>query len=601
MLVTRSGSLAVLVAVSIGASSLLSANTRILPFEEVTPGMRGVGRTVFEGTEITEFQVEILGILPNVAPDQNLILGRCTGGPLAETGVLSGMSGSPVFIDGRLVGAVAYSWGFSKDAIAGITPIEEMLAVARLGEDASGQSPAHGPAGVDDLGRLGSADGLRSFFSNQVESLASRPGAGSPLAVPLAVSGLGTRGLASIAPDLRRAGFVPLQGGSTASGPGDPATIEPGSAVGVKLVRGDIEMTATGTVTWRENDRILAFGHPLFALGNVDLPMTAARVETLLPSLHQSSRIARPLGAVGALRQDRVSAVAGTLGAEPSMIPVRVHYADGSGQTREYAFDIADDPLLAPLLLYFALNGVLASRDRAFGSATLRVAEGSVIKMVGEEDVELDNLFSGPTALAYATGTSAYILHLLLNNDWSTPRVAAVNLLLEYEAAPRTATLRRVTLDRYRVLPGDDVRIGVVLRPYRGPDVALESEISIPQETPRGPLELQVGSALAVSRSESGGHREPILPRDLSQFIWLINHLRRNDRVYIMASSLDDGVFMDGARLPNLPPSVASILARPKSRGNFAVIPNRAILEVELLTDYAVEGLSRIQLEVETP
>lgn len=583
----------------VGVALPAHAQVSILPFDQVKPGMKGTGRTVFEGTEIVEFDVEILGLLPNISPDQDLILGRCSGGPLAETGVLSGMSGSPVYIDGKLVGAVAYSWGFSKEAIAGITPIEEMLAVAGTAGEPGLRSAL--PAGVDGIRRLRSAATLQSFFSGQVDRLAARSGAGTPLSIPLSVGGIGPSGLSAIAPDLRRAGFVPLQGTSSAGDAGSAVEIAPGSAVGVKLVRGDIEMAATGTATWREGDRVLAFGHPLFGLGNVDLPLTGARVEALLPSLHQSSRIATPLAEVGALRQDRVSAVAGTLGATPAMIPVRVHYADGSGGTRDYAFDVADDPLLAPLLLYFSLNGILASRDRGFGSATLRVVEGSVIKMIGEEDVELDNLFSGPTALLYATGTSAYILHLLLNNDWAPPRIAAVNLILEFEEAPKTARIQRVTLDRYQVLPGDDVRLSVVVRPYRGPDIALETEISIPTETRPGPLELQVGGALAVSRSESGSHQEPILPRDLTQFIWLINHLRRNDRVYVLASSVDDGVFLGGARLPNLPPSVASVLSRPRSKGNFAVIPQRAILEVEIPTEFSVEGLSRIQIEVESP
>ncbi len=575
-----------------------AAPSDVLPFADVRAGMKGIGRTVFAGDRIVEFDVEILGKLPDIAPDQNLILARLSGGPLAETGVLSGMSGSPVFIDGRLVGAVAYSWGFSKEPIAGITPIDEML---RLGPAAAGASARSArppsPAAID---RLEHPERLDGFFAASLDRLSARAATAGVRSLPLSVSGLSPAGLAAIAPGLERAGFVPLQGGSSGAAPAATAArLEPGSPVGVKLVRGDVDMTATGTVTWVDGDTVLAFGHPLFGLGDVDLPMTAARVEALLPSLNQSARIAVPLAEVGALRDDRATGIVGRLGAKPRMIPVRVQYRDASGGRASYAFDVADDPLLAPLLMYYALNGIIQSRDGGLGSATVRLAKGSVIKLRDQDDVALDNLFSGSTALFYATGTSAYILHLLLNNDWSPPQVVGVNLILEYQDTPRTARLRRVTLDRYRVRPGEKIRATVVLDPYRGPSITLQSELDVPRETPPGRLTIDVGSAVAVSRLE--GDQEPILPKDLEQFIWLINHLRRNDRVYLLAGTDDDGVFLGGVRLPNLPPSAATILTRPLSRGNFTVVPQRILVEDELPTEYAVEGSARLELEVAAP
>ncbi len=582
-------------------SAAQAAAPTILPFKDVRPGMKGTGLTTFKRDQVESFQVEILGTLPNVAPDQNLILGRLGGGPLGETGILSGMSGSPVFVDGKLVGAVAYSWGFAKEPIAGITPIEEMLQVAQRGSAAAPRPRAGSAWKPEALLRLRTPETLESFFTEEVLRSLPRPaGAALRPAVPLAVSGLPAESLARLGSALSRAGLLPLQGGSTASaGPGPTASLAPGAPVGIKLVRGDVDLTATGTVTWVDGENVLAFGHPLFGLGQVDLPLTTARVEALLPSLEQSARIAVPVQEIGAFRQDRATAVYGVVGAKPRMIPVRVRLTDGTRTERSFSFDVAEDPLLGPIFLWYSLNGILARVERVFGSLTLHLKEGSVIQLGGEDDVELDNVFAGPTAPTFATGLTAFILYLLMNNEWSTPRVEGVNLLLEYEDQPRTAQLRRVTLDRYRVRAGQTVTATVVLRPYRGSDILLSREITIPPELPPGRLHLFVGDAFAVNRADLSD--DPIFPRDLKQLIWIINHLRRNDRVYILALRDDSGVLLGGARLPNLPPSVTGVLSRPQSLGNFAVIPRRGVLEEEIPAGYAVDGFARVQLQVESP
>jgi hypothetical protein len=586
-------------AIALGVVLQVHATVPTMPFDEVESGMKGTGRTVFAGTEIETFEVEIIGKLPNIGPDQNLILARCSGGPLATTGVLSGMSGSPVTIDGRLIGAVAYSWGFSTEPIAGITPIEEMLAVSEL----PATDLASGSGGVEldreSIGRMTSAASLRSFFEEQLMPAFQRGPGALALDVPVAVAGLGSAGLARIAAPLRRAGMAPVQAGSYGQAAAPSPSLEPGSPVGVKLIRGDLEMTATGTVTWVDGNRVLAFGHPLFGLGPVDLPLTGASVETLLPSLAQSSRIAVPLAEVGALRQDRASGVFGLTGAEPSLIPVRFKLSHPVRGDSDYAFDIADDPMLSPLLLYVAINGIVASRERNFGNATVRIRQGSVIKMGGGEDVELDNLFSGPAAFDYGTGIPAYILYLLMNNVWTRPSITGINLMLEYDEQPRTARIRRASLDRYRVRAGDTVETSIIIQPFRGSERVFTRTIRIPEETPAGPLTLRVGGALAVSNAEDD--REPVLPRDLDQLVRLINQLRRNDHIYVAATREDSGVLLGGARMPNLPPSVAHVLSRPPSRGNFVRVPHRNILEESVETEYAVEGSAEITVEVETP
>lgn len=573
-----------------------------MPFSDVASGMKGTGKTVFSGTTVSDFDVEILGKLPNVGPDQNIILARCSGGPLAQTGIMAGMSGSPVYVGGKLIGAVAYGWGFATDAFAGITPIDEILAVGSRDKSAPSRTRRSfsWPAGA--LAALTAPERLAAFLENELPARAplfADGGAAGERAVPLTVAGLGPRGLSRLAPSLRRAGFLPVQSGGSGASEGSPATLEPGSAVGVKLVRGDIDMTATGTVTWVDGNDVYAFGHPLFGLGAVDLPLNAARVEALLPSLERSAKIAIPLRELGAFRQDRGAGIFGRLGQAPRMVPVRVQLNDGSGNRRSYAFDIASDPLLTPYLLYGTLNGLLDAAERTFGSATVTLRQGSVIKLDGQDDVTLDNMFSGDAAAAYATGLPAYVLYLLMNNDWQTPQVSGVNLIIDYEAAPRTAAIRRVTLDRYRVRRGESVTATVVVAPYRGEEIVYTRSIEIPPETPPGGLLVQVGDAGSVSRAESAD--EPVYPRDLTQLIRLINRLRRNDRVHIVASRADTGVLLGGSRLPNLPPAAAAIVSRPRSSGNYALLAMRGVLEEEIPTEHVIEGFARVQLEVDEP
>ena len=585
--------------VSILFCSASAAAQPTLSFDDVQPGMRGVGRTVFSGSRVEEFEVEILGKLPDIGPDQNLILARLSGGPLERTGVLAGMSGSPVSIDGRLIGAVAYSWGFVTEAIAGITPIDEMLAVADLEQPSTLRAGAV-PFDRQAFWRLRSPQTLGAFFDEQWQTLIPAHG-GWPVSIPLAVSGLGAGGLSRISPHLVEAGFLPVQSGSGSGSVSDEELqpLQPGSAIGMQLVSGDVAMTATGTVTWVEDDRLLALGHPLFSLGAIDLPMTGARVETLLPSLHQSMRLATPLGQVGAVRQDRAAGVMGRIGATPRTIPVRVLLSGSAGEEQSFAFDLADDPLLSPLLLYASLRGILAGKERSFGNTTVRLRSGSVIKMAGGDDVELDNLFAGTAAFDLGTGVPAYILYLLMNNVWDQPQVAGVNLLLEYDLQPRTARIRRVSLDRYRVTPGERVEVSVVLGAYRGGDRLLTRSIVIPPELSPGTLNVTVGGALAASRNAE--QDELMLPRDLDELVELINRLRRNDQIYIRATREEAGVRLQGARLPNLPPSVATVLSRPRRSSGVEQTVERGVLEETISTEYMVEGSTRIQLIVEQP
>lgn len=583
------------------------AAQEILPFSEIKAGMKGVGRTVFTGTRIDEFQVEVLGTLQNVAPQRNLILVRLSGGPLANTGVLSGMSGSPVYFGDRLAGAVAYTWGFAKEAVAGVTPIQEMLAV----EDKEQAIPAPARAraalppgaGASGILLLKDPSRLPAHFASYFDRLATpspgNPGPLLPIGTPLLFTGFPAPVIEALRPALARSGLEPVQGGTTArtAGPTD-ARLSPGSGVGIKLVRGDVEIAAVCTVTYREKDRVMACGHPLLNLGPTDLIMTTASVNGLFPSLQESFKFASSGDEVGSFRQDRATGVFGYLGRKPRLIPVRLELQPEKGRSRRYAFDIVADPFLAPYLLYAALNGVLSNQEKDYGDLSLFYKEGSTIQVAGEEDIALRNLFSGDLAALYTSGTVAFLTQILLNNEYRPVQIDGINLLLGYTDERRTARVERAWVSKDRVRAGETVQVSVSIKPFRGPEVTRQIDMRVPKEVQPGRLILQVGDGLALARAEDGEDAD-FSPRDLTQLIWLINHLRSNDKVYAVLTRSDNGILFQGERLPNLPPSVAQVMVRPQTRGNYLRLEYRGVAEESIDTGYMLTGYKLLSIDVE--
>jgi hypothetical protein len=575
----------------------------ILPFSELKVGMKGEGRSVFQGTRISRFSAEIIGLMENIAPKRNLILVRLTGDPVDRTGVLEGMSGSPVYINGRVIGAVAYSWNFSKEAIAGVTPIEEMLDVQKR----SGGTPGHSrsaPAisGASPVSALFRPERILDHFDHYLSAggVAPEPLASfSPIGIPLSFAGFPAPVIERLTPELSRAGLIPVQAGVAAKGQETPDTLLPGSAVAVKLVKGDVEISAVGTVTYREGDRLLAFGHPLLNLGPTSMPMSGAVVHTLLPSLNSSFKIASPApGEIGSIQQDRTVAVAGSTTAPARLIPVRVEMSGNTPRPQRFAFDLMEDSFLTPYILYASLNAILSGAQKDYGEASVRLQEGSVIKVAGEDDINLNNLFSGDLAPFYASGTVAYISQLILNNEYHPARINGINLLIEYADERRTARVERVWCGKDRVKPGEKVSLTVTLQPYRGEEITRTFELTIPEELTPGKVLLQVGDGQTMSRKEEEGTRD-FHPRDLAQLIWLINHIRPSDRLYVILTRPDNGILFQGARMPDLPPSKALVMMRPQSEGNFLRVGFRGISEDSIPTSFAVDGYKTLTLEVE--
>ena len=448
------------------------AQTTYLPLDQVRPGMIGVGRTVFSGTKLEDFKVEVLGVMRNViGPKRNLILARLEGGPLAKTGVIAGMSGSPVYIDGKLMGAVSYSLGqFSTEPIAGITPIAEMIDAThdarRDAGDASGRD-----VGAADAAR---AAGDLVARSRPREAVCRRAVAGAgavgrrrricgrmsamlrPIAVPMIASGFDASVFDPISPALvgrrLRADVERRNRPAPACPPPTTRPLQPGDAVGVALLTGDFELGATGTVTHVDGDRVYAFGHPLYNLGPTQFPMTRAEVQVVLPSLMASSKLASFGEVVGTVQQDRATAIAGRLGPAPSLIPVTITLNSDRGPSRTFNFGVVRDFTFTPLLTYLSVANVLTSYERGAGPASFAIRGSASIRSEG--DLSFEDIFSGDQP---AGGAAAYVagpLTALLKNSGENVEVEKIALTIDASEQQRSARIERVWLDTTRPRAG---------------------------------------------------------------------------------------------------------------------------------------------------
>ena len=604
-------------ALVLALAASVPADSRYLRVDELEPGMKGVGRTVFAGDTVEEFTVEVLGVLRNVlGPSRNLILARLEGGPLAETGVIAGMSGSPVYIDGRLVGAVSYALGaFSKEPIAGITPIGEMIEAAQLPQRRPAATRARvdlpiTPASFTEVVRAAFAPPAFAASAAHVEVIGGQadgvvaPDLGPrlrPIATPLVLGGFSGDVNDLLAAAFVESGFTPLTGMAGGSGPIPAAQrpLQPGDAVGVNLIAGDLLLGGTGTVTHVDEDRVYAFGHPFYNLGPTEFPMTRAYVHTLLPSLFSSAKLSTTGDVIGTFRQDRATTIAGTLGEGPSMLPIRLMLETDRGFRRAFSFEVVRDQLFTPLLTYFSVLNTLQSYERQYGAATFTVKGRAQVRHHGE--LTFEDLFTGESPSVGAASAIAVPLTFLLRNEFEPVDIEALDITITSSEEPRTATIERIWLDTTRVRPGATVPLKVLMRSYRGDEVAREIPLTIPANA-TGQLTIMVADGVRLAQweqREAGRQLQQV--HGLAQMVRALNEARRNNRLYVRLLSASEGAVVGGEPLSSLPPSVLSVLESDRSGGTFAPLRNATLGEWDLPTDYAVTGARFLTVSLERP
>jgi hypothetical protein len=596
-----------------------STNTRFFPVSEVRPGMKAVGRTIFAGDRIEDFQVELVGVLKNVlAPKRDAILARLSGSNLAETGVVAGMSGSPVYVDGKLLGAVAIAFPFAKEPYTLITPIQDMLNVVPQGNLDRGVKQAF--ALPWRAGSVASEPGSTRWIPTSdfgpelwAKMLETRMETGSftHLRLPLRFGGFDRSVVAAFSPVFRDLGFEPLTDGFLAGGgsagvetgveataAGSPGPV-PGSMVSLVLVRGDLNISADCTVTYRQGNHLYACGHQAFALGPASVPLASTQVLATIPSVASSFKLDALGPTIGSIDEDRFGAIYGVIGEKAPTIPVHVQVVSSLNSTATYDFQVADQPLLSPLLVDAGVISTLTATERMVGPSTLEL-KGSIDLSTGDS-VELEDVISSEIASANGVGAAvATPLGYLLESNFPGVSVRDVNLHVVARNQSRLAEIEQVWSSKSEVHPGDHIEVTAVERKPDGSRMVQRIPVVIPQNVDGAALTLMVGSGPALNMVQMRFAQPGHMPRDLYQLVRELNRRRRNNRLYALLLAPHRSFKMGGDEFPSPPPSLLqTFLADPAVSSSIIFSGDSVIGDYQTQpTPYTIRGEKTIFLKV---
>ncbi len=551
--------------------------------------MHGTGRTVFTGSKVEEFQVEILGVLDGAGPKQSLILARLSGGPLEHAGVMEGMSGSPVYLDGKLAGAVAMAFPFAKDPIAAIRPIEDMVRPSAV---------AARPAG-----RVALADAdLTHIFTRPLPATAGDARM-VDIATPLSFGGFSRATLEAFTPQLRQLGLEPRQmvsgGGETAAAMGNPADLKPGSMISVLLLAGDYSVGAQGTVTLIDGDRVFAFGHRFLDLGPTALPFARADVVSVVASNNTSFKLATSKEWMGTIHQDGDTAIAGELGKLPALVPVSISVSRADHAIDSYRMQMVDDPLLSPLLLQMAVFSAIDSTERTAGASSIRIG-GEIRFQNAPAPLRIQNLFSGDAGAAQQISLSAAIpLAFVMQSGFDALQLKSVSLAIETFTQKKEWTIDSVSASSREVRPGETVRLRVSLAADNGAETERTVDYRVPAGAQAGPLYFTVSDAATANLND---FRQTItaIPRSPAQAISTANNLHVNNKAYVRVWRGDAAFQLEGADLPAPPASVALVLAGVQNNvAGIIQVRNSKIASMEIDGgEMVISGVKPVQVEV---
>ncbi|QEH33259.1 SpoIVB peptidase S55 [Aquisphaera giovannonii] len=585
--------------------------------KDLRPGMKGVGRTVMVGTKLEDFGAEVLGVMRDVSPGRDMVLCRLTGCNLEHAGIIQGMSGSPIYIDGKLVGAVAYAWEFAKDPIAGVTPFQQMVNYVRAsdrriaaesrerGRDRGMQAArlAVFPEFLDAAGEDG--DGAPAQAADAALPLAGGGMAGMrPIVTPLAAAGFSPRALSQLETNLRPLGMAPMAGGMAPDhvlrGEGD-RPLKPGSPLSIAMVMGDFDLSGIGTVTHVEGDRVYGFGHPMFSLGSCEMPMMTGYIHTVYPRASVSMKMGSPLKVVGVIDADVSTCVAGHLGPKPDMLPVSVRVKTGRyADPRTYRVRMVREPQLLPNLLLSVLTSAIDTEGNLPEELTARLS--ATFTLAGHEPITLSDTFSGPrytgqSGASALFGPLASIANMLVHNPLQPVRIESIDCNVEIEPGRKVAAIEAVRLLSDTVEPGMDLRAFVTLKPFKGEREVLEVVLPIPADFPEGPHEVFFSDVAGTIRRRFRNEPSVAEPRDLAAFMRSIRVQTgpRRTAVYAHIATPERGLAIGGHDLPNLPGSARAAFA---SRKEVAAQTIRTDLVAVTPAAWVVEGSQSLKFNV---
>ena len=576
-----------------------SQPVQTIGIDQIHAGMRGVAYTVFEGVKPEAMEVEVLGVMKNTnGPKGDVILVRLHGTKVEYTGVVAGMSGSPVYLEGKLAGALAFRIGeFSKEPIGGVTPIAQMLEINALdrspGEDAataksSGNNSASKTAAPGDAGTMPGADSVQGF-ANYLK----------PIESPLVFNGFSEDAVRRFAPHFASAGITPVMGAGSMSDSKQPEPLEPGSAVSAVLVRGDMDIEATCSVTYVDAQRLLACGHPLLQFGAIDLPMNKAQVLATLASPLNAFKIINATEPVGAFVQDRHTGIMGVFNKQPEMIPVALT-VNGGTAPKSFHFEVLNNARLSPVAIMATVFNALHGTNEYGEEITYRV--NGTIDVKGYPQVVLRNMFSpadgGQPAAMQAALSLGDRFGRIYDNPYDVPAVQSVKLDFELVRERRWARLENAHADATEARPGDQIVVEAVIAPYRGERSVQQIPIRIPTSAGKGTLRILVSDGETLDRVSRG---TPAFGRklDLASTVALLNKEHANNRIYVSVLEADPEARIADKVMPTLPISIMNVMDGMRSNQEMIVSNESSVDETATAPlDYVVSGAQLLTVTV---
>lgn len=592
-------------ALILSAASAFSATVPTWAPGQLRAGQQAEVRTVFRGDSVESFTAEIIGVLEGGGAEGDVILARALSERVVQLGVAQGMSGSPVYVEGRLIGALSSGWSFTKEPVFGITPIAEMLRVLDLKETPRVDGAA-GPIGVDPVQGSARHRGLTWTDDEAGATIPRAPAAAlgrpQPLALPLAAGGLQPALLEPAQALFAAAGLQVTPGGRArrATAPAPAAAVrrlEPGSAVAVDVMRGDLNLAAIGTVTYVDGDRVLLFGHPFFQSGEVRLPLSEAHITMVMPSLATSFKLGVPGAPIGTVTQDRRAALAGRLGAVPALLPIGITLTQAGGPPRRFRFEAVEDRSLLPQLVSTAAVNCLLESG---GTGAQQTVHWSMRAHRGQEVLELGDAAAGDSPLADLLGMFTSPLRFLYGNPFERFRLDSLSLALDIRGGRAQSTLRAASLSRARVRPGGVVRVDCEVEAWRGAREHREVVLRIPEELAEGRYVLWLGGGSEADRFTAARLPGRFRPVSIADAFARLSALRRSDALYSLLWARAPEVTSEGVDYPELPNSALALMAAPQTagtavqRGGWALLDEqrqeaRGVLRGELLLEIHVD------------
>jgi hypothetical protein len=572
-------------------------NPQTIAVSQIHAGMRGVAYTVFQGVKPEAMEVEALGVMHNVnGPKGDIILVRLHGEKVEYTGVVAGMSGSPVYFDGKLAGALAFRIGeFSKEPIGGVTPIADMLEISALDRSPAEETSAVKPSVSAAAGKT-AAPGEASTLPASSQDFANYL---KPIETPLVFNGFSERAIHLFSGQFAADGIVPVMGAGSVSNDKQPEPLEAGSAISAILVRGDMDIEATCTVTYVDAQRLLACGHPLLQFGSVDLPMNKAEVLATLPSPLNAFKIVNTTESVGTFVQDRHTGILGVFDRQPAMIPVTLTLHSDAG-SKEFHYEVLNNPKLTPLALMVTVYNALHGVNEFAEEVTYRLAGSIGVK--GFPEVTMRNMFAPAEGAQPAAMQAALSLGerfgRIYDNPYNAPAIEGVKLDFDLVRERRWARLESARTDVTEARPGEAIIVETVLAPYRGERIVRQIPVKIPTSASKGTLRILVSDGETLDRI---GHINPAFGRklDLASTIALLNKEHSNNRAYVSLLEADPEARVADKVMPTLPLSIMNVMDGMRGNQEMVVSGESSVDETATAPlDYVVSGAQLLTITV---